>query len=501
MKLFLAILSLLAAAPAAIAQQYISTPATVTRGVFAAIPQVCTLGDLYTATDKPAGQQLYAATRTGPCAWTLQSGGGPGPGGASSFAQLTTLLVTRTDSTHLAIGAGSCGFSATTTPAASTVATISGGTGTADLYCDSHGVLTLGHNLTVSCFGGAVCTAGVNSTPVEANPLATCTATSGTWDLNGCTDARTPFRREVLIAGSGVTITQTAASTTIAAAGGAAATSWLDVFDGSTTSLQDGTTCTWSTAGLTKTCTWTVPSGVNQVRIQAWSGGSGGGASDPVNARNGAGGFGGGYTDTTCAVTPGGTVSVIVGLGGAGAAGGGFGISTAGGATSFGSCFSLVGGTAAGSTAAGWAGYLSSAGNSWGWVSAGATGNGLVTSNTNCGLVGQVGSSSLRIDGGGCGAGLVSAAGSGLLGGAAVGGGGGGGSGGSGASATGGVGGTSGLGGAGGVGGNGGASTCTNGAVGSIPGGGGGSAGVAAATASCTGGAGARGEIRLSYAK
>ena len=54
------------------------------------------------------------------------------------------------------------------------------------------------------------------------------------------------------------------------------ASSWGDVFDGSTTSLQDGSTVSWSTVGNQYQASWTVPAGVHQLRVQSWGAGGGG---------------------------------------------------------------------------------------------------------------------------------------------------------------------------------------------------------------------------------
>jgi hypothetical protein len=66
------------------------------------------------------------------------------------------------------------------------------------------------------------------------------------------------------------------------------------------------------------TASWTVPAGVNSIRVQVWGHGGGGGSGQ--NSVNGGGGGGaGGYVDATITVTPGQVYPITVGLGGGGA--------------------------------------------------------------------------------------------------------------------------------------------------------------------------------------
>ena len=64
--------------------------------------------------------------------------------------------------------------------------------------------------------------------------------------------------------------------------------------------------------GVASTSTCTVPAGVTQITIAAWGGGGGGGYG------GGAGGGGGGYCGQAFTVTPGETLTIEVGVGGAG---------------------------------------------------------------------------------------------------------------------------------------------------------------------------------------
>ncbi len=76
-------------------------------------------------------------------------------------------------------------------------------------------------------------------------------------------------------------------------------------------------TTTFST--VTAGTSYVVPSGVTTITVETWGGGGGGGAS----ATAGGGGGGGGYAKADISVTPGETLTVLVGGGGSGASGGG----------------------------------------------------------------------------------------------------------------------------------------------------------------------------------
>ena len=64
---------------------------------------------------------------------------------------------------------------------------------------------------------------------------------------------------------------------------------------------------------------WTVPSGVTSVQIEVWGAGGGGGSGGAGSGANGASGGGGGAycKKNALTVTPGQTISYVVGAGGA----------------------------------------------------------------------------------------------------------------------------------------------------------------------------------------
>ena len=171
-----------------------------------ALPGTCSVGEMFFLSTATPGANLYGCASAN--TWSLQSGGG----GAQNASQLLDLAVTRTSSTTLAIGTvcsstapcnvrlGSVTFSFTT----STSATISAGTGTAFVYVDSSGNLTVGHNLTVGCSSGCVAASGITAFPSDSVPLFTWTATGGTWDTSGGADRRAFQSTTNVAAGTGL---------------------------------------------------------------------------------------------------------------------------------------------------------------------------------------------------------------------------------------------------------------------------------------------------------
>ena len=148
-----------------------------------------------------------------------------GSGGATMAYQLGDLAVGRTSSTVLTVGAG-CTSTAPCnvrfgyqvfTISTSATATISGSTsGTAYVYINGSGTLMVGHNLTVACSAGCTAQSGVTSFPANVIPIATWTATSGTWDSTGGRDQRAFLAAKVLAGGQGIVITEAAGQSTLA---------------------------------------------------------------------------------------------------------------------------------------------------------------------------------------------------------------------------------------------------------------------------------------------
>jgi hypothetical protein len=140
-------------------------------------------------------------------------------------SQLGDLVVTRTSSTVLTIGAncspgtpcnvrfGYQVYSITT----SATATISGSvTGAAYVYVNNAGTLTVGHNLTVACSAGCTQQSGVTAFPANVLPVYYWTATNGTWDTTGGHDERAFLNSKVLAGGQGIIITEAPGQSTLA---------------------------------------------------------------------------------------------------------------------------------------------------------------------------------------------------------------------------------------------------------------------------------------------
>lgn len=170
-----------------------------------ALPSSCSVGDMYYLTSAAAGTNVYGCTAAN--TWTLEAGVG-----AQSASQLSDLAPSLTSATTLTIGAncsntapcnvrfGSAVYAFTT----STSATISAGSGTAYVYLDPSGTLTVGHNLTVTCASGCLAAPGVSAFPSNSIPIFTWTATNGTWDPTGGKDWRAFQSTTNIAAGTGL---------------------------------------------------------------------------------------------------------------------------------------------------------------------------------------------------------------------------------------------------------------------------------------------------------
>jgi hypothetical protein len=146
--------------------------------------------------------------------------GQSGPTGADAFninRTSTTVLTINPNATSTNIETARVAESTYRFTSAAT-ATISAGSGTAYVYVDSAGVLTVGDNgLTVVCSG---CThvGSTTSYPIDAIPLWTWTATTGTWDSSGGTDNRaSQFRSGLANTSSNGLIARTGANGAVAA--------------------------------------------------------------------------------------------------------------------------------------------------------------------------------------------------------------------------------------------------------------------------------------------
>lgn len=144
-------------------------------------------------------------------------------GGGGMASMLGDFQVTRATATGLSIGAN-C---STSTPCNARfgnivysftrgcTATLSAGTGSAYVYITSGGVLTVGHNLTLSASAGCMAQPSVTSFPADSIPLYTWTATSGAWDEAGSHDFRSVFGQKGVTAGTGIATVENGGRTTV----------------------------------------------------------------------------------------------------------------------------------------------------------------------------------------------------------------------------------------------------------------------------------------------
>ncbi|HXB68399.1 MAG TPA: hypothetical protein VNY05_09155 [Candidatus Acidoferrales bacterium] len=168
----------------------------------------------------------FTAAQSGRC--VVSSGGsgsgGSGGAGASMGSQLGDFNVLETTPTVLTIGQncsavtpcnvrwGATVYSFTS----SKMVTLTAGSGTAYIYMDSNGLLTAGHNLTLTCTLPCAAVAGVTAFPVNSIPLFTWTATNGTWDVAGALDKRALLSGKTVNGGFGIVASFVGSATNIA---------------------------------------------------------------------------------------------------------------------------------------------------------------------------------------------------------------------------------------------------------------------------------------------
>ena len=181
----------------------------------AALPATCTVGEMFYLTSARAGSNLFGCTSTN--VWTLEAA-------AQSASQLTDLAASLSSPATLSIGAN-CSVSApcnvrigsvTHSFTSATSATITAGTGTAYLYLDAAGNLTVGHTMSVTCATGCVAAPGISAFPSNSIPLFTWTATNGAWDTTGGVDWRAFQSATNVSAGSGLLAAGAGGVTTLA---------------------------------------------------------------------------------------------------------------------------------------------------------------------------------------------------------------------------------------------------------------------------------------------
>ena len=174
------------------------------------VPASCAVGETFFKTNATAGQNLYGCTATN--TWTvLGAASGGGGGGVSAFNGLLDCQVTRTSATVLTVVAP-CNFrvgNVVTSFGSSATVTISGSaTGVARLGLDSAaGVPNLkvfNGGLTLACTGMSCNNLAGVAFDVDTIPLASWSATTGSWDTNGGTDLRPVLSTTRILPGGGL---------------------------------------------------------------------------------------------------------------------------------------------------------------------------------------------------------------------------------------------------------------------------------------------------------
>jgi hypothetical protein len=180
------------------------------------LPAACSVGQTFFKSDAQPGANWYGCSASN--TWTVQGGGGTG---ASTVSQLLDFGVTRIGPQQLSIGARCSSavpclvrLGSRVLPFSGAVVFLTGGTGTAWIYFDGTGAMTVGNNLSVTCDSGCQQIGGITSFPDESTPLFSWTATAGSWDNNG-TDYRAVFSRTILTAGPGVILSDSGNATQI----------------------------------------------------------------------------------------------------------------------------------------------------------------------------------------------------------------------------------------------------------------------------------------------
>lgn len=181
-----------------------------------ALPATCQVGQMFFLTTAPAGINECASTNL----WT--------PIQATSATAVAPIGVEWSSSTVLTIGPACSlltpclfriGSSVYSLLAPATV-TVTSGAGLATIYIDTNANLTVGVSTlstpAVTC-NGCIVVAGITQFPLDTIPIEVWNATNGAWDPSGTSNAAILSVPPALLAGSNVTLTETAGTITISA--------------------------------------------------------------------------------------------------------------------------------------------------------------------------------------------------------------------------------------------------------------------------------------------
>ncbi len=150
---------------------------------------------------------------------TISSTGGGGGGGTS----VTTILpVSQSGTTTLSVGTGCSPSTPCNVRFGNTVysfqssasVAITSGAGIAFIYISSSGLLTVGHNMSLTCSAGCVAQTGVSAFPTDSIPLYSWSSTAGAWDASGGIDYRASLSSKNFACGTGLICSESGGLTT-----------------------------------------------------------------------------------------------------------------------------------------------------------------------------------------------------------------------------------------------------------------------------------------------
>lgn len=189
------------------------------------LPATCIVGQMFFKTDAPAGSNSYGCVATS--IWSMQGQQQAQSGTVTPNA--APMAVVQSDSITLTIGAGCSSVAPCLARIGSIVytfqqpstAVLQSGSGTAYIYINENGVVTVGSSTTdtvsVTCTGCQ--TDNVSQFPTTSIPLATWTGASGGW-VTGTDERAILSAGRTFTAGPNVTLAEAGSNVTISAAAG-----------------------------------------------------------------------------------------------------------------------------------------------------------------------------------------------------------------------------------------------------------------------------------------
>ncbi|MBV9300566.1 MAG: hypothetical protein JOY62_01030 [Acidobacteriaceae bacterium] len=188
---------------------------TLPMTVGTALPSSCQVGQFYFNTSATAGSNTYACTAAN--VWTVQGGGLSMSAQMGDFAPLLT-------GGSLTVGAGCSSSSPCNVRLGNTVHTFKNpaivtpsgsNTGLVLVYIDNSGNLTAGSSTGLAC-NGCTYAPRVTAFPPDSIPLFNWTLTGGAFDAQGGTDFRALLSSKNVTSGTGILMSQSGGTSTIA---------------------------------------------------------------------------------------------------------------------------------------------------------------------------------------------------------------------------------------------------------------------------------------------